>query len=72
MGPGTKFPTLGQITFADLRDSYEEQAQGLLEGGVDLLLIETVYDLLERQGGHQRGAPGHGRGRPAWSRSRCR
>ncbi len=46
MGPGTKFPTLGQIPYADLRDSYEEQARGLLEGGVDLLLIETVFDLL--------------------------
>ncbi len=46
MGPGTKLPTLGQISFADLRDSYEVQARGLLEGGVDLLAIETVYDLL--------------------------
>jgi 5-methyltetrahydrofolate--homocysteine methyltransferase len=46
MGPGTKFPTLGQIPYADLRDSYEEQALGLLEGGVDFLLIETVFDLL--------------------------
>ncbi len=46
MGPGTKFPTLGQIPYADLRQAYEEQALGLLEGGVDLLLIETVFDLL--------------------------
>jgi 5-methyltetrahydrofolate--homocysteine methyltransferase len=46
MGPGTKFPTLGQIPYADLRAAYEEQALGLLEGGVDLLLIETVFDLL--------------------------
>ena len=46
MGPGTKFPTLGHIAYADLRDAYEEQAMGLLEGGVDLLLIETVFDLL--------------------------
>jgi 5-methyltetrahydrofolate--homocysteine methyltransferase len=46
MGPGTKLPTLGQISFADLRDSYEVQARGLLDGGVDFLLIETVYDLL--------------------------
>src|SRR6202050_4924350 len=46
MGPGTKFPTLGQIPYADFRDAYEEQALGLLEGGVDLLLIETVFDLL--------------------------
>ncbi len=46
IGPGTKFPTLGQIPFATLRDSYEEEAHGLLEGGVDLLLVETSYDLL--------------------------
>jgi 5-methyltetrahydrofolate--homocysteine methyltransferase len=46
MGPGTKFATLGQISYLSLRDAYEEQALGLLEGGVDLLLIETVYDLL--------------------------
>lgn len=46
IGPGTKFPTLGQIPYATLRDSYEEQARGLLEGGVDLLLVETVFDLL--------------------------
>jgi 5-methyltetrahydrofolate--homocysteine methyltransferase len=46
MGPGTKFPTLGQIPYAELRDAYEEQALGLLEGGVDFLLIETVFDLL--------------------------
>ncbi len=46
MGPGTKFATLGQIAYVDLRQAYEDQALGLLEGGVDLLLIETVYDLL--------------------------
>ncbi|MGH9300361.1 MAG: methionine synthase [Acidimicrobiales bacterium] len=47
MGPGTRFPTLGQISFIELRDVYEEQAAGLLEGGVDLLVIETVFDLLQ-------------------------
>jgi len=47
MGPGTKLPSLGQIRFADLRDAYEVQARGLLEGGVDLLLVETCYDLLQ-------------------------
>jgi len=46
IGPGTKFPTLGQIPFAALRDAYQEEADGLLEGGVDLLLIETSFDLL--------------------------
>ena len=47
LGPGTSFPTLGQIPYRDLRDAYEEQAAALLEGGVDLLLVETVYDLLQ-------------------------
>ncbi|MDE3065731.1 MAG: homocysteine S-methyltransferase family protein, partial [Acidobacteriota bacterium] len=46
LGPGTRFPTLGQISYDDLAASYEELAVGLLDGGVDLLLIETVYDLL--------------------------
>src|SRR3984885_7742866 len=46
-GPGTKFPTLGQIPYADLRDAYQEQAAALLEGGVDLFVIETVFDLLQ-------------------------
>ena len=47
IGPGTKLPSLGHIGFADLRDSYEEQAAGLLEGGVDLFVIETCMDLLQ-------------------------
>ncbi len=46
VGPGTKFPSLGQIRFADLRDSYEVQCRGLLDGGVDLIIIETMFDLL--------------------------
>ena len=46
MGPGTKFPTLGQITYDDLSASYEELAYGLLEGGVDVLVVETMFDLL--------------------------
>ncbi|MGC8481518.1 MAG: methionine synthase, partial [Acidimicrobiales bacterium] len=46
IGPGTKFPSLGQIRFDTLRDAYEEQCTGLLEGGVDLFLIETMFDLL--------------------------
>lgn len=46
MGPGTKLPSLGQSTFDTLRDGYQLQAEGLLVGGVDLFIIETVYDLL--------------------------
>jgi len=47
IGPGTKFPTLGQTRYADLRDAYEEQAGALVEGGADLILVETVFDLLQ-------------------------
>ncbi|HEY3144202.1 MAG TPA: methionine synthase, partial [Acidimicrobiales bacterium] len=46
MGPGTKSPSLGQIAFAELRDAYEVMARGLLEGGADLLITETHFDLL--------------------------
>ena len=46
IGPGTKFPTLGQIRYADLRNQYEIEAGGLLDGGVDLIIIETQFDLL--------------------------
>ena len=47
IGPGTKLPSLGHIGFAELRDAYAEQARGLLDGGVDLFLIETCMDLLQ-------------------------
>jgi len=33
IGPGTRFPTLGQIPYADLRDAYQEQAEALVRGG---------------------------------------
>jgi len=47
MGPGTKLPSLGHVAFATLRDAYAEQARGLIDGGVDVLLIETCQDLLQ-------------------------
>src|SRR5918996_3111430 len=47
IGPGTKLPSLGAIGFAELRDGYQTQVEGLLAGGADVLLIETVYDLLQ-------------------------
>ena len=46
VGPGTKLASLGQIRYAELRDAFEVQARGLLDGGVDLFVIETQYDLL--------------------------
>jgi 5-methyltetrahydrofolate--homocysteine methyltransferase len=47
MGPGTKLPTLGHTTFRELRDAYQANADGLLRGGADALIIETCYDLLQ-------------------------
>jgi len=47
IGPGTKLPSLGHIGFVELRDAYEEQARGLIDGGADLFLIETCMDLLQ-------------------------
>ena len=47
VGPGTKLPTLGHVTFATLRDAYLEQVRGMLEGGVDAVLVETAQDLLQ-------------------------
>jgi 5-methyltetrahydrofolate--homocysteine methyltransferase len=45
--PASEDPTLGQIRFRDLVEVFTEQAQGLLEGGVDLIIIETAQDILE-------------------------
>jgi 5-methyltetrahydrofolate--homocysteine methyltransferase len=47
IGPGTKLPTLGHVSFRELRDSYFENAAGLLRGGADALIIETCPDLLQ-------------------------
>jgi 5-methyltetrahydrofolate--homocysteine methyltransferase len=45
--PASDDPTLGKITFRELLDVFAEQAQGLIEGGADLLIIETAQDILE-------------------------
>src|ERR687890_2789078 len=47
MGPGTKSPTLGHITFDEVKAAYGVQARGLLDGGADLLIVETCQDLLQ-------------------------
>ena len=47
IGPTTKLPTLGHIEFNELKNSYKEQINGLVDGGVDLLLIETCQDVLQ-------------------------
>ncbi len=47
MGPGTKLITLGNTTWDSMLDAYRECARGLIDGGVDLLIIETCQDLLQ-------------------------
>jgi 5-methyltetrahydrofolate--homocysteine methyltransferase len=47
LGPGTKLITLGQIGWEKLFDAYREAAEGLVEGGVDAILLETCQDLLQ-------------------------
>ncbi|NNE66821.1 MAG: methionine synthase [Pyrinomonadaceae bacterium] len=47
IGPGTKLPTLGHITYRDLKAAYVDQVRGLLDGGSDLLIVETCQDLLQ-------------------------
>ena len=47
MGPTTKLPSLGHIGYDAMLASYVEQAEALIEGGVDMLLIETCQDLLQ-------------------------
>ena len=47
IGPTTKLPTLGHISFDVLKESYKDQIHGLIDGGVDLLLIETCQDVLQ-------------------------
>ncbi|HMS09857.1 MAG TPA: homocysteine S-methyltransferase family protein, partial [Pyrinomonadaceae bacterium] len=47
IGPGTKLPTLGHITYRDLKKAYVEQVRGLIDGGSDILIVETCQDLLQ-------------------------
>lgn len=46
MSPRVEDPMYRSVTFDDLRNTYEEQINALIEGGVDLLLIETIFDTL--------------------------
>ncbi|MFF3271294.1 methionine synthase [Streptomyces chrestomyceticus] len=47
MGPGTKLPTLGHVDYVTLRDAYQQNAEGMIAGGADALLVETTQDLLQ-------------------------
>ena len=47
IGPTTKLPTLGHIDFDSLKNSYVEQVYGLIDGKVDLFIVETCQDVLQ-------------------------
>ena len=62
--PASDDPTLGDITFARLAEVFDEQAGALVEGGADLIIIETAQDILEVQGRDRRRPRGLQAGRP--------
>ena len=45
--PASEDPSLGQIRFGELVEVFAEQAAGLIDGGADLIIIETAQDILE-------------------------
>ena len=47
IGPGTKLPSLGNIAYDPLEQALAEQSAGLIDGGVDAILIETCQDTLQ-------------------------
>ena len=47
MGSGTKLPTLGHAPYVTLRHAYQQNAEGMIAGGADALLVETTQDLLQ-------------------------
>ena len=47
LGPGTKLPTLGHTEYVKLKEAYHIASKGLVDSGVDALLIETTQDLLQ-------------------------
>ena len=53
IGPTTKLPTLGQVDFDRLQADFALQARGLMDGGADLLLLETCQDMLQIKAGLQ-------------------
>ncbi len=47
LGPGTKLPSLGHISYDEMHDGYKVAVKGLIDGGADLFLIETAQDPLQ-------------------------
>lgn len=46
LSPDVNNPAFRAVTFDELKEAYKEQAQGLLDGGSDMLLVETIFDTL--------------------------
>jgi 5-methyltetrahydrofolate--homocysteine methyltransferase len=46
ISPDVNDPGARNVSFDQLRDAYREQAEGLLDGGCDLFLVETIFDTL--------------------------
>ncbi len=51
LGPGIRLPSLGQISFDELYKGYSEAIKGLIDGGVDIILLETAQDILQLKAG---------------------
>ncbi|RXJ57927.1 methionine synthase [Candidatus Marinarcus aquaticus] len=47
VGPGTKLPSLGHIDYDEMYEGYKIMAQGMIDGGVDVFLLETCQDPLQ-------------------------
>jgi len=70
VGPGTKLPTLGHARYADLREAYQRQVTGMLDGGIDAVLVETAQDLLQAKAaivGARRAMAEQGRSVPVFA-----
>ena len=70
LSPRVDDPAFRAVTFDQVRDAYAEQIAALAEGGVDLLLIETIFDTLNAQGRDRRRARRRAARSRAGSRSR--
>ncbi|NUL10410.1 methionine synthase [Streptomyces lunaelactis] len=69
MGPGTKLPTLGHAPYTVLRDGFQQNAEGLIAGGADALIVETTQDLLQTKAavlGARRALDAAGSDLPLW------
>src|SRR5207247_83738 len=51
ISPDVNNPAFRAMTFDELREAYKEQARGLIDGGCDLLLLETIVDTLNAKAG---------------------